>query len=103
MKASGIDVVHTERRLGAGEAASVASALLAEYPNLRALLCANDSMALGAVGAVRQAGRIGMVQVVGFDILSAANNLRRAENYWRQRTNMVISSLCLGLSTLCRF
>ena len=76
MKASGIDVVSIQSGdWEQAKAASVASALLAEYPNLRALLCANDSMALGAVAAVRQAGRIGMVQVVGFDNISAANNL----------------------------
>ena len=76
MEASGIDVVSIQSGdWEQAKAASVASALLAEYPNLRALLCANDSMALGAVAAVRQAGRIGMVQVVGFDNISAANKL----------------------------
>ncbi|MDO8860584.1 sugar ABC transporter substrate-binding protein [Haliea sp. E1-2-M8] len=56
-------------------AATVASAILGEHPGLRALLCANDSMALGAVAAVRQAGRADEVLVVGFDNISAANTL----------------------------
>ena len=56
-------------------AATIAGALLSEHPNLKALLCANDSMALGAVAAVRQAGRKGEVKVVGFDNISAANEL----------------------------
>ena len=57
------------------KSATVAAAILSENPNLKALLCSNDSMALGAVAAVRQAGRTGDVLVVGFDNLSAANDL----------------------------
>jgi ribose transport system substrate-binding protein len=57
------------------KAATIAAAILSENPNLKALLCANDSMALGAVAAVRQAGRTGEVLVVGFDNISAANGL----------------------------
>jgi ribose transport system substrate-binding protein len=56
-------------------AATVAAAILNENPQLSALLCANDSMALGAVAAVRQAGRRGEVAVVGFDNISAARDL----------------------------
>jgi len=50
---------------------AVASAMLNEYPNLKALLAGNDSMALGAVSAVRSAGRSGQVQVVGYDNIKA--------------------------------
>ncbi|MEQ8261972.1 sugar ABC transporter substrate-binding protein [Pseudohaliea sp.] len=57
------------------KAATVAAAILNENPQLSALLCANDSMALGAVAAVRQAGRRGEVAVVGFDNISAARDL----------------------------
>ncbi|MHA7815686.1 MAG: substrate-binding domain-containing protein [Pseudohaliea sp.] len=57
------------------KAATVAAAILNENPDLTALLCANDSMALGAVAAVRQAGRRGEVAVVGFDNISAARDL----------------------------
>ena len=57
------------------KAATVAAAILNENPDLDALLCANDSMALGAVAAVRQAGRRGEVAVVGFDNISAARDL----------------------------
>jgi ribose transport system substrate-binding protein len=52
------------------KASTIASALLTRYPNLKALLCANDSMALGAVSAVQAAGRT-EVKVVGFDAISA--------------------------------
>jgi len=50
---------------------AVASAMLNEYPDLKALLAGNDSMALGAVSAVRAAGKAGKVQVVGYDNINA--------------------------------
>ncbi|EIK93281.1 ribose ABC transporter substrate-binding protein [Pseudomonas sp. M47T1] len=50
---------------------AVASAMLNEYPDLKALLAGNDSMALGAVSAVRAAGKVGKVQVVGYDNINA--------------------------------
>ena len=49
----------------------VASAMLSEYPNIKALLAGNDSMAVGAVSAVRAAGKAGKVQVVGYDNINA--------------------------------
>ncbi|MES3020250.1 MAG: substrate-binding domain-containing protein [Pseudomonadota bacterium] len=49
----------------------VAAAMLSEHPDLRALLCANDSMAIGAVAAIKSAGRTGKVLVGGFDNISA--------------------------------
>lgn len=53
----------------------VASALLAAHPDLKALLCANDNMALGAVAALKAAGKAGQVKVVGFDNISAIQQL----------------------------
>ena len=50
---------------------AVAAAMLNEYPNLKALLAGNDSIALGAVSAVRAAGKVGKVQVVGYDNINA--------------------------------
>ncbi len=50
---------------------AVASAMLNAYPNLKALLCGNDNMALGAVAAIRAAGRAGKVAVVGYDNIAA--------------------------------
>lgn len=59
------------------KANQVAAAQLAEHPGLKALLCANDSMALGAVAAVKDAGRAAQVQIVGFDNISAVRDLVR--------------------------
>ncbi|MCC8405495.1 sugar ABC transporter substrate-binding protein [Paraburkholderia sp. MMS20-SJTN17] len=50
---------------------AVASAMLNEYPNLKALLAGNDNMAIGAVSAVRAAGKQGKVLVVGYDNIGA--------------------------------
>lgn len=57
------------------KAHQVASAILTEHPGVKALLCANDSMALGAAAAVRAAGRTGQVLVSGFDGISAVREL----------------------------
>jgi len=41
------------------------------------LLYSNDNMAIGAVAAVRQAGKTGEIQVIGFDNISATHELLR--------------------------
>lgn len=53
----------------------IAAALATEYPTIKAILCANDSMALGVVAALRSSGRQDKVLVVGFDNISAARKL----------------------------
>jgi ribose transport system substrate-binding protein len=56
---------------------TVAAAILREHPDVKALLASNDSMALGAAAAVRQAGKDGQVLVAGFDNISAIRELLR--------------------------
>ncbi|MEM6365833.1 MAG: sugar ABC transporter substrate-binding protein [Planctomycetota bacterium] len=58
-------------------AASIASAMLSEHPEITALLAANDSMALGAVSAIKSAGKSGQIDVVGFDNISAVQQAIR--------------------------
>ncbi|MBN2561134.1 MAG: sugar ABC transporter substrate-binding protein [Phycisphaerae bacterium] len=57
------------------KANTVASAMITEHPELKAFLCANDSMALGAAAALKDAGRAGDVLVVGYDNISAVQEL----------------------------
>lgn len=57
------------------KAQPIASALINEHPDLKALLCANDSMALGAVAALRDAGKSDAIHVVGFDNIAAVQRL----------------------------
>ena len=56
-------------------AAEITAAILVRFPELKAILCANDSMALGAVSAIRQAGKDDDIQVVGFDNVTAIQAL----------------------------
>lgn len=56
------------------QANTVAAAMLREHPGLRAILCANDNMALGALAARRQSGRDDVL-IVGFDNIDAVADL----------------------------
>lgn len=71
MQAAGMKIVSVQAGNWELEKANtIASALLTSHQDLAAILCANDSMALGAVAAVSAAGRK-EVKVVGFDNISA--------------------------------
>ncbi len=59
------------------KANQVAASMLTEHPELKALFCANDNMALGAAAAVRTAGRAGQVLICGYDGISAVEQLIR--------------------------
>jgi ribose transport system substrate-binding protein len=72
MKAASINIVSTQSGQWEMEKANtIATALLTEHADLKAILCGNDSMALGAVAAVNAAGKTGAVKVTGFDNISA--------------------------------
>jgi ribose transport system substrate-binding protein len=76
MKAAGVNIVGVQSGDWEMEKAnSVATGLLSEHPDLKAILCANDNMALGAVAAVEAAGKTGKVLVAGFDNISAIHPL----------------------------
>ena len=60
-------------------AVTVTAAMLVQHPELAAILCGNDNMALGAAAAVAQAGKTGEVKIVGFDNISAIHALIRKE------------------------
>jgi len=76
LRGAGVEVVASQSgSWETGKANQVASALITEHPELKALLCANDSMALGAVAALRAAGRARDVKVVGYDNISAVREL----------------------------
>ncbi|MEA9390735.1 sugar ABC transporter substrate-binding protein [Acerihabitans sp. TG2] len=72
MAQAGIKVVSVQSgQWEINNANAIAAAMLSEYPNIKALLADNDNMALGAVSAVRAAGKKGQVQVVGYDNIEA--------------------------------
>jgi len=45
--------------------------MLNANPNIKALLCGNDNMAIGAISAIKAAGKTGKVLVVGYDNINA--------------------------------
>jgi len=59
------------------QASTIASSMLREHPDIKAILAANDSMALGAIAAVKGSGRSGDVLVIGFDNISAVQQAIR--------------------------
>lgn len=78
MQAAGVTIVSSQAGYWETDKANqVAAAIITEHPDLRALLCSNDSMALGAVAALRAAGRLDQVLVVGYDNISAVQSLLR--------------------------
>lgn len=61
----------------ADKAERLVSNMIQQHRETKAILCANDSMALGAVAALRAAGKLGQVFVVGFDNISPVQELIR--------------------------
>ncbi len=59
------------------KAAEITSAVLTQHPRLKGVMAANDNMALGALSAIKQLGRLDEIEVVGFDNISAVNKLVR--------------------------
>ncbi|MFK8050683.1 MAG: sugar ABC transporter substrate-binding protein [Halioglobus sp.] len=79
MAAVGAEVVSVQAgNWEQARASTIAAALISENPELKALLCSNDNMAIGAIAAVRQAGKSGEIQVVGFDNIKAASDLLKS-------------------------
>jgi ribose transport system substrate-binding protein len=76
MKAAGMKIISSQSGYWETDKANqVVAALITEHPELKALLCSNDSMALGAVAALRAAGKSDQVLVVGYDNISAVQQL----------------------------
>ena len=72
MQAASVKIVDSQTAQWEMDMANkIASAMIGEHPQIKALLCANDSMALGALAAVKAAGRAKQIAIVGFDNISA--------------------------------
>jgi len=80
MKEAGIAIVDSQSaEWEMSKANTIAASMLSEHPEVKAILAANDSMALGAIAAVRSAGRSGEVLIVGFDNISAVQQAIRED------------------------
>ncbi|MFC1783688.1 substrate-binding domain-containing protein [Planctomycetota bacterium] len=76
MKASGMNIVSSQTGYWeTAKANQLVSALVTEHADLKAVLCANDSMALGAVAAIKASG-MSDIQIIGFDNIEAIQKLR---------------------------
>jgi len=75
MKAVGAKIVSSQSgRWMTDDAEKVVSGMVVQFPGLKAVLCANDNMALGAVAALKGAGKAAKVYVVGYDNISAVQS-----------------------------
>jgi formylglycine-generating enzyme required for sulfatase activity/ABC-type sugar transport system substrate-binding protein len=52
--------------------------LIEKHPDLQGIMCGNDYMAMGAIDALRTAGKNGQIQVVSFDNLIDVQDLLRS-------------------------
>ena len=78
MNAAGLDIVAQQSaQWDQTLAVTVTAAMLVQHPQLAAILCANDNMALGAAAAVVQAGKKDKIKIVGFDNITAIHPLIR--------------------------
>ena len=76
MKAGGMNIVSSQSGYWEmARAEPIVSALVTEHADLKAVLCANDNMALGAVSAIKTAGKTDDILVIGFDNISAVQRL----------------------------
>ena len=57
------------------EGQSITAAWIKKYPDLQGIMCANDSMAFGAVQALEAANMLDKIKVVGFDNIPAVQPL----------------------------
>lgn len=79
MNAAGAKIVSSQSAdWEMAKANPVVAAVATEHPGLKAVLCANDSMALGAVAALKAAGKTDSVLVVGYDNIKAVQDLVKA-------------------------
>ena len=76
MKTAGMNIISSQSGYWeTAKAEPIVSALITEHADLKAVLCANDSMALGAIAAIKAAGKSDDVLVIGFDNITAVQRL----------------------------
>jgi ribose transport system substrate-binding protein len=78
MKAAGAAIASSQSGYWERDPANkVVAGMITQYPDLKAVLCANDNMALGAVAALKAAGKLDQVLVIGYDNISAVQKLMK--------------------------
>ncbi|TWU55856.1 sugar ABC transporter substrate-binding protein [Rubripirellula reticaptiva] len=78
MNAAGVTIVDSQSaEWEMSKANEIASSMLSEHTEIKAILAANDSMALGAIAAARSVGRSDDLLIVGFDNIAAVQTAIR--------------------------
>jgi len=78
MKAANIKIADSQSaQWEIAQANTITASMLSEHPEAKAILAANDSMALGAMAAVKAAGKSDSIEIVGFDNISAVQQAIR--------------------------
>lgn len=76
MKEAGMNIVTSQSAMWeADKATPLVASILTSHPEIKAFLCANDSMCLGAHTALKDAGKLKQIQLVGFDNIAAVQQL----------------------------
>lgn len=76
IKAKGLTLVASQTAgWDMNEANNVMANLIVAHSDLKAVFCANDNMALGAISAIAAANKTGQILVAGFDNISAAKQM----------------------------
>ncbi len=75
VKEAGLKIVDSQSaRWEIDTAQKIASTMLSKHPDIMGFLCCSDSMALGALAAVKAAGLEREVQIVGYDGIGPVND-----------------------------
>jgi len=78
MSAAGINIVDSQSaQWEMSKANQVASSMLSEHTEIKAILAANDNMAMGAIAAAKSVGRSDDLLIVGFDNIAAVQDAIR--------------------------
>ena len=78
MKEAGFEIVDSQSaNWETNQANTIAASMISTHSDLKAILAANDSMALGAIAAVKGANKSDSIEVVGFDNITAAQEAIR--------------------------
>jgi ribose transport system substrate-binding protein len=78
MRAGGMTIVDSQSaEWEMTKANEVASAMLSEHPEIKAILAANDNMAMGVIAAAKSVGRSDSLKIVGFDNIAAVKDAIR--------------------------
>jgi ribose transport system substrate-binding protein len=74
-KDAGVEVAASQSaEWDTGKAQTAASAMLSANPDVQAILCANDKMALGAIAACKGRDLLGKIMIVGYDNIDLARD-----------------------------